>query len=526
MTTGTGGVVGVGGAGTGGAMTAGTGGMIGIGGAGAGGTAGSGGIAACGALNLSSAFRLAPAAVGQGYVRCDTLGRETGWQVVLSPDARRIAALTSAGTVRLIATDTWLEVAQLASPLGQIDAAAFSPDGASLALLSAEMGEVSLWNAADGTPVRAFAGPPASSIDAYASALAFSSDGHRLATSLGTVIDLATGITTDWKTGLPVTSVQTMNPENLGFGEAIPLLAFGAGDGLLFVHTEYQIGNSVTSTRLALQAPATGQVTVLFDFYGRALSGFALSPDHRLVALGKTAEAQAAGFPAGLVIYRADTAAQVANDPAFVGTVLGFSHDGQRLFTLTGSTIAVLAPADLHLLGQFAWPAGVTFLGVSSGDELVGSGGGSTSWWNSSTGAPVRTVSHALDQVTWSGDGRFAVGTGDPAALFYLWRADNGTELCAPPSRGAAAPALASLGTTLDANGMATSADRSIAAADEMVIHEHSSNWTSLHVRAAPGGILMRLFGAARSQRPVAIAAPSGARLYSPMGVDLAVWCR
>jgi len=484
------------------------------------------GIAPCGILGLSSAFRLGPAAPGQRYLRCDTLGPEAAWQVTLSPDARHIAARTAAGTVRLLATDPWREVAQIASPLGRIDAAAFSPDGAWLALLSAEMGQVTLWTAEDGMLARAFAGPPASTIDAIASALAFSSDGRRLATSLGTLIDITTGVVADWRTGMAVLdSGLTVNPENLGLGEAIPGLAFSAGDSLLFVDTEYRVGNSPPSTRLSLRAPATGQAAVLFDGYSRALAGFALSPDGRFVALAKTAEAEIAGFARGLAVYRADTGALVATDPRFVGTVLGLSRDGQRLFTLVGSTVGVLATADLHPLGEFAWPAGVRVVGIAPGDELVGSGDGRTSWWDSSTGSIVRTVNHPLDQVTWSGDGRFAAGTGDPSALFYLWRESDATELCAPPPRGAPVPAMASLGTTLDVNGTATSADGSIVVTQEMGLHTHATDWTALHVRAAPGGALLRLFGATPLGRPVAIAAPSGARLYTPEGPNLAVWC-
>jgi hypothetical protein len=167
----------------------------------------------------------------------------------------------------------------------------------------------------------------------------------------------------------------------------------------------------------------------------------------------------------------------------------------------------------------------MAFLGISPTGELVGSGGGGTSWWDSSTGVVVRTVSHPLAGMTWSRDGNFAAGTGDPAALFYLWRASDGTLLCAPPARGAPVPTLASLGTTLDSNGNATSTDGSIAVTTEVALHTHASDWTAAHVRAADG-TLLRLLGAASSRRPIAIAAPSGARLYSAEGPDVAVWCR
>src|SRR6185369_17948694 len=135
------------------------------------------------------------AAPEQRYLRCDTLGPEVGWNVTLSPDTRLLAARTASGTVRLLSTDHWREIALLASPLGRLDAVAFSPDGAHLATLSAEMAEVTLWRTRDGALERTFAGPPASTIDAWASSLAFSSDGGRLATSLGVLIDLGSGST-------------------------------------------------------------------------------------------------------------------------------------------------------------------------------------------------------------------------------------------------------------------------------------------------------------------------------------------
>ena len=51
----------------------------------------------------------------------ETLGPEADWKVTLSPSGNRLAAVTGAGTVRLVATDTWSD-AQLASPLGQVRA--------------------------------------------------------------------------------------------------------------------------------------------------------------------------------------------------------------------------------------------------------------------------------------------------------------------------------------------------------------------------------------------------------------------
>ena len=493
------------------------------------GAAGGGAGVACGTLTVSSAIALAPAAAGQGYVRCDTLGPETAWQVTLSPAGDRLAARTGAGTVRLVATDPWRELAQLGSPLGQIDAVSFSPDGGTLATLSAEMGEVTLWNTVDGTFQRSFAGPADSGVDTTASALAFSSDGGRLATSLGTIIDLSAGTTTSWLTGAPGAFTLVDNPESLAFsspaGGGVPVMRFTVGDAQLFLETDFQIGNSPTSTRLELRNPATGAQIVLFEFFSRALLGYAISPDGRFVALASTAEATNG---AGLTIFDATTGAALAMDPSFAGSVLGFSRDGARLFIETGTTIAVVGGADLHPINQFAVPAGFTFLGISPAGDLVGAVAGATSWWDPATGSIIRTSGYALAAATWSGDGRFGAGTGDPSALFHFWREADDAQLCAPPADSSTAPALASLGTAGPAgeNQTATSADGTLTVSSAFVVHTHAINYDALAVTDTATATLRRQFGAMNGTESIAISTPSGERLYTPQGSDVAVWCR
>jgi WD40 repeat protein len=313
--------------------------------------AGTAGIAACDSLSFSMDLRLAPAAPGQKYVRCGTLGPEDGSRVAISPGGTRLVVLTSVGTARLLATDPWRELAQLAAPLGKIDAAAFSPDGAFLATLSAEMGEVALWNADDGERVRSFAGPPATTIETWVSSLAFSSDGERLATSLGTVIDLGTSITTDWRTGEPVAVALTVDPHGTG-ADSLPQITFALGDALLFADFEYQIGNSPPSTERSLRNPVTGAATTLFQAYSRALAGFAVSADRGFVALAITAEGASSGSTPGPAIHRADTRAIAISDPSISATVLGSSRDGARLFTVTGGEVAVRDSSDLHVVSH------------------------------------------------------------------------------------------------------------------------------------------------------------------------------
>ena len=505
----------------------GAGGMM-VGAGGAGGASGPG--MACGALTFSQTIALGPSAAGQDYVRCQTLGPESGWQVTLSPTGGRLAARTGAGTVRLLATNPWNEIAQIGAPLGQIDAVAFSPDGATLAALSAEMGEVTLWNAADGTLTRSLAGPPASGVDTTASALVFSSDGGRLATSLGTIIDLGAGTTISWLTGASGTFTLADNPESLAFsspvGGGIPVLRFTAGDAQLFVETDFQIGNSPTSTRLELRAPATSAQIVLFSFFSRGLLGYAVSPDGRFVAIGTTAEAS--GAAAGLTIFDATSGAQVTFDPSFTGMVLGFSRDGAEIFTETGTTVTGAGSTDLHLISQFMVPAGFAFLGVSPAGDLVGSVPNATSWLNPATGAVVQSSGYPLGALTWSGDGRFGAGTGDPAGLFHFWREADDTQLCGPAADTTLAPALASLGTAGPAgeNQSATSADGSLTVSSAFVVHTHATNYDALAVTDTASATLLRQFGAMDGTESIAISTPSGARLYTPQGPDVAVWCR
>ena len=463
------------------------------GGPGMGGAAGSGGVAGgpttCGSFTFGTALTLAPVAPGQAYVRCGTLGPEQGWTVTPSPTGDRLAAITAAGTVRLISTSTWTEIAQLASPVGELDAVAFSPDGTRLATLSSEMGEVTLWRAQDGALQTSFAGPPASTLDAVASSLAFSSDGRKLATSLGTVVDLTTGARTSWLTGAPDTTVLTTNPENVtGFDAGgAALLRFTAGDARLFVVTRYQIGNSPTSIRLELRDPGTGARTVVFDAYERALLGYAVSDDGRYVARGATEEAGiGATYGPGLYVIDATTGTEVAGDATATSTtVLGFSHDGARLFTETGATVVTLGTIDLHVISSAPWPTGATFLGVSPQDSLVASVGGATSYIDPASGTVLRALPFPVTTVRWTADGRFAVGSGDPAALFHFWAEPAGTQLCGPPAQSGSGPSIASLGTTVPSNTgtgsvSATSDDGTVTATTGFVLHNHATNFTRI----------------------------------------------
>ncbi len=196
--------------------------------------------------------------------------------------------------------------------------------------------------------------------------------------------------------------------------------------------------------------------------------------------------------------------------------------------------VSALAVADLQPVKQFSWPDGTVFLGVSPAGNVVGStpiqaSGGSTTWFDPATGAVVRTVGYPLQRIVWTPDGKLGAGTGDPAVLFHLWAEPDGAALCAPAVSGPPAPALATLGTFDDPNltPMLTSDNGSIVITNPFVIHTHATDWTALNVNAGNDGSLLRLFGATGGGgRPIAISRPSGARLYTTQGPDVAVWCR
>jgi len=152
---------------------------------------------------------------------------------------------------------------------------------------------------------------------------------------------------------------------------------------------------------------------------------------------------------------------------------------------------------------------------------------GSTSWFDPATGAVVRAVAYPLQQVVWTPDGKLGAGTGDPAALFHLWSEPAGAALCAPVVSGAPAPGLDSEGAFFDplAMQMLTSDDGSVVITNPVVLHAHATDWNALNV-ANPDGSTLRVFGAVPEGRAISIAHPSGARLYTVQGPDIAVWCR
>jgi len=359
------------------------------------------------------------------------------------------------------------------------------------------------------------------------------------------VINLQTGTKTSWSTGAPDTTILGTNPENLTSidGGGVALIRFTAEDSKLFVVTNYQIGNSPTATRLELRDPTTGAQTVLFDRFSRALLGYAISDDGRYIAQGDTVENTTSP---GLVVSDATTGAPVAADPTATSTsVLAFSHDGGTLYTQNGNLVGAVGATDLHAISSFTWPAGTTFVAVSPQNDLLGTVGGSTSYFDPASGAVVRTLSFPLTSASWTTGGGFGVGSGDPAALFHLWIESSGTQLCGPAAGTGSAPSIASLGTTIPPNRTTssstpttvTSADGSVTGTETFLIHGHATNFYADKLTVTSSGMLLRLFGAfADNIDPmpfVAISVPDATKAYTPAvtamqspGPDVAVWCK
>jgi WD40 repeat protein len=542
--------------------------------------------AACGLrLALTDRLSVAPAAPGQSYVRCGSIGSgSSGWHVVMAPDGAHVAARTSIGTVRLISVADWHELAQLASPVGRMDAAAFSPDGAHLAVLSNEAGEVTLWSTRDGTLERTFAGPPGPTVDLAASALAFSSDGQRLATSLGTVIDLAKGTSRPFPLGgssvpQPPPYALAANPARLSDGASFTMLRFAAGGGLLFWDQRYAIGNSPATAQLASWDVTTGATQVMFQAYDRALHGYALSPDGTLLAL--SVDPAEGGRPAGLHLLRTATGAEVTAAADFTATPLAFTPDGGHVLSDGGGVIEVRDTARLAVTARYALPANAKFVGMSPDGALVVADAASTWWLDAASGATVKRQPFALREISWSA-GPAAVGTGADGALLHAWR--SGADQCVPatpeavPSLASAGfatvPALTSPGrridtgnmtiytvatspdgntvagngvmaggqerfgawrasdgtalwTTSDSDGLTQGAgfstDGSVLAAALHALHTHARDFFSFHVWDAASGTLLRVFGADAGTLAVT---PDGARLATPERGGFAVWCR
>ena len=227
----------------------------------------------------------------------------------------------------MIDVASWREIVQLGSPVGQLDAVAFSPDGSHLATVSAESGQVTLWRTSDGTVERSWALTPASNLNPMTASLSFSSDGRMLATSLSypgsagqsgvpAVIDIA---------GPAVLQAPAVNPDNWAYNSTTRFVKFVGGDSMLLVDSSFEVGNSPPTEVLSLYRPPCGPSIALFEAWEDTFAGYAASPDGQFVAFASRTSESALGF-----VGRGGRERLVmASDSHFPGPGAGV-HPGQR----------------------------------------------------------------------------------------------------------------------------------------------------------------------------------------------------
>ncbi|HXU62416.1 MAG TPA: WD40 repeat domain-containing protein [Polyangia bacterium] len=389
-------------------------------------------VLACGGqLALSPAVALGSLPVDHFY-HCGEMGPQTATDVRLSPDGSRLALLTSAGTLRVFATDDWHEVLHIASPTGRIDAFAFSPTSQTLATLSMEPGEIQLWDTAQGTPLRAYSFTGTSGdIPAETAALAFSHDGRKLVSSLGGVVDLIFGnVVMLWS----------------GPARQIDQLAFTFCDSMIYVRDREQTGDSNESTDVTLYDASTGKrQSYLFGNWSEYFGGSALSQDGRLIAVSNGYYPNGSASAAyDLSIYRGDTGELVDHRPVWTaGFIQAFTPDDSALMvTTTANTLDQWRIADGTVVTSFFFSPGSRLLGFSRPDAVTFSDQSETTTYSLSGGGSriLYSLRFRATAASWSASG-IGAAVGPDGALFHLWRDADGSSLCAPAPPTSTAPA-------------------------------------------------------------------------------------
>ena len=378
-----------------------------------------------GQLPLSSTLRT-NGATPPNFYRCGTLGPEIETDLRLSPDGARLATLTGAGTVRLFATDEWREIAQLASQVGRVDAFAFSPDGTLLATLSTERGELTVWNAADGTPRTTFTGKGTEGgIPVAEAALAFSRDGRRIASSLGAIVDLGGR------------SAVTLNLEQ-GPEAYVEHMEFTMCDAKLYVRSYSQTGDSNPSTGVALYDTQTGLVQGVGG--GPSFAGSALSQDGRLLAVASGPYVNS-GY--SFSIYRGDTGERVAYQPDWRGGgIQAFTPDGTALLLLNGTELDQWRIADGTVVTSTFFGTGYRLLGFPAAEAImVSTPTGAETLSLSPSYHPSGSPRFGATAASWTADGAAGAAIAADGSLFHVWHEPDEVDVCAPTAPGPTAAA-------------------------------------------------------------------------------------
>jgi WD40 repeat protein len=379
-----------------------------------------------GQIALPSVLTATRATPAPHFFRCGAVGPEVETDLRLSPDGARLATLTGAGTIRLFATDDWHQVAQLAPLSGRVDAFEFSPDGTRLATLSTEPGELTVWNAADGTPQKTFTGTPtAGSGPSKKAALAFSRDGRRIASSLGTIVSV----------GDRGAVMFASRPDAF-----IDQMAFTMCDGMLYVRVGYRIGDSNWTTEVSLYDTQTGQQGVLFNEWDSLFGGSALSADGRLLAVSSADHPDETN---DLSIYRGDTGELVDYRALWrPGRIQAFTPDDTALLVANNGQLDEWRVADGTVVTSYGFGAGSRLLGFPGPDAITISSPTETSSWRlSQKFSLINAMRFSATAASWTADGATGAAVSSDGALFHVWRQADATELCTPAVPGPTSPA-------------------------------------------------------------------------------------
>jgi WD40 repeat protein len=273
------------------------------------------------------------ALVAGAWYRCGALG--SGAARVIRPAAggSRAVVVTDAGDAFVLELPGLAAVGRFAHGTGRVSFAALSPDGALLATVNDEVGEVAIWEVATGELVRELARAPSSPSLYDLGGAAFSSDGARLAVVSGKHLDVwevATGA------ALPISSRDDL------WGSRV---AFAAGDSRLVVARFDYWGNGPYAGwgHVDLVDADTGenQVRLAYAFH-ISMAAFAVSGDGTKVAVS-TADGLGA-----VSMFDTTTGAGIPI-AALTGTPLALSQDGGQVVLRGGDELAQLAgPIVVH----------------------------------------------------------------------------------------------------------------------------------------------------------------------------------
>jgi WD40 repeat protein len=298
-------------------------------------------------VQLWPAVGLAPAALaGAGpWQLCGAYGTGGAHLVSTSYDARRIALLTDAGQVWVLAAGSFEVLGVFAHGAGAVSFAGLSPDGTRLATVDDVEGRVALWSVASRQLLRVMTRPPAQPSYFGLGAATFSHDGGRLAVVSAGHVDV---FDLDAGAALPISSRRDL-------GGAMSV-AFAAGDSRLVLGRFKYFGNGPYAGwgSVELVDATTGDNRVTLDKpFAIDLPTVAVSGNGNTIALGASQASRSITF------FDAWTG-KATNQLPLAGKPLALDVNGARL-----------AMIDPPTGGQTSGPIAVSLRNAADGSAVA-----------------------------------------------------------------------------------------------------------------------------------------------------------